>query len=283
MLRAFGELRDPVAAPLIEPYLLHADAPAFAHEALWTLCPSGLQARYKDWILRAVNPDFEWDKRLDVRVSALFGARECLRGDHKDPELARRIAEIVDRNDDPLLRTLDEHDKVSAARIAAGLAMGGDPADLALHDDDDALKNALVSQFSGRASRRLGTSMTSLAELAARLERFDVEPTQRQALDDAASRMEAAVREALSHAPGGEHDLPWVRSGELRDSIAHQADASRAVIGSDSMVARYQELGTRHDPPRPFLAPQAAALGPSVAEAIGAAVAQAIRATVAGS
>lgn len=125
--------------------------------------------------------------------------------------------------------------------------------------------------------------MTSLVELAARLARYDAERAQRQTLDEVASRIEAAVRQALSHAPGGQHDAPWTRSGELRDSIEHQADASRAVIGSTSLVARYQELGTRHDPPRPFLAPQAAALAPSVAEAIGAAVAQAIRATVAGS
>lgn len=125
--------------------------------------------------------------------------------------------------------------------------------------------------------------MDDLAELAARLARFDAEPVHRQALADAASWIEAAVQQALSHPPGGEHDAPWLRSGELRDSIAHQADATHAVIGSTSAVARYQEMGTRRDPPRPFLAPQAAALAPTVAEAIGAAVAQAIRATVAGS
>jgi hypothetical protein len=124
--------------------------------------------------------------------------------------------------------------------------------------------------------------MTRLTELAARLWRFDTEPVQRQALGDAASRIEAAVRAALSHPPDGEHETPWMRSGALRASIAHEADALRAVIGSTSTVARCQELGTRRDPPRPFLAPQAAALAPAVAEAVGTAVAQAIRATVAG-
>lgn len=56
-------------------------------------------------------------------------------------------------DDDPLLRTVDENDKLSTAKIAAGLAMGGDPAELALHDDD-VLTNALVARF--LAERRNG-------------------------------------------------------------------------------------------------------------------------------
>jgi len=124
--------------------------------------------------------------------------------------------------------------------------------------------------------------MAALTELVARLRRFDTGPVQRQALEEVAMRIERAVRAALSHPPDGQHDVPWIRSGELRDSMTHEADASHAVVGSTSAVARYQELGTRRDPPRPFLLPQATALAPSVAEAVGAAVAQAIRAAVAG-
>jgi len=124
--------------------------------------------------------------------------------------------------------------------------------------------------------------MTSLAELAARLGRIDLETVQRRALEDAAKRIEEAVRAALSHSPGGEHEAPWLQSGDLRDSIEHEADATRAVIGSTSEVAVYQELGTRTVSPRPVLAPIGAALGESVAKAIGGAVAHAIRAAVAG-
>lgn len=124
--------------------------------------------------------------------------------------------------------------------------------------------------------------MTSLGELSNRLRRVHLEAVQRRALEDAAQRIEEAVRTALSHSPGGEHDAPWLQSGELRDSIEHEADATRAVIGSTSEIAAYQELGTRTVPPRPVLGPVAAALGQSVAEVIGAAVADAIRTAAAG-
>lgn len=153
LLRALGELRDPVAAPLIEPYLQRSDAPPLVHDALWALWRSGLQARYKDYILRAVNPGFDWDTGREVRTTALYGAGEYLR-DHKDLDFARMIAELVDRNDDPLLRTGDEDEKVSTARTAAGLAMGGEAATLALHDNDDVLTSALVARF--LAERRDG-------------------------------------------------------------------------------------------------------------------------------
>ena len=49
-------------------------------------------------------------------------------------------------------------------------------------------------------------------------------------------------------------DEPLLREGDLRDSITHQVEgASEAVIGSNDDVAVYQELGTVHIPPRPFL------------------------------
>src|SRR5260370_5921913 len=105
MLRAFGELRDSANAPFIEPYLDRCDAPALAHDALWALWRCGLQAKYKDYILRAVNPGFDWDKDREVRTSALYGVGEYLR-DHRDPQFARVIAELVDQNDDPMLKAL---------------------------------------------------------------------------------------------------------------------------------------------------------------------------------
>jgi len=44
-------LRDPGIAPLIEAYLRRTDVPALAAEALRTLWRSGLQAKYKDYML----------------------------------------------------------------------------------------------------------------------------------------------------------------------------------------------------------------------------------------
>ena len=46
---------------------------------------------------------------------------------------------------------------------------------------------------------------------------------------------------------------PLLRSGKLRDSIHHDVDGLEAIIGSDSDIAVYQELGTENIPPRPFL------------------------------
>lgn len=50
-------------------------------------------------------------------------------------------------------------------------------------------------------------------------------------------------------------DEPLLRTGELRDSIDRDVTALEAVIGSDSDIAVYQELGTDKIPPRPFLGP----------------------------
>ncbi len=50
---------------------------------------------------------------------------------------------------------------------------------------------------------------------------------------------------------------PLLRSGELRDSISHKADGLEAIIGSNSDIAVYQELGTGRIPPRPFMGPAA--------------------------
>lgn len=153
LLEIFELLRDPTLAPLIEPYLQRSDAPALAQEALWALCQAGIAAEYKEYILQAVNPGFDWDLDRDVRVSALYGAGEYLHH-HQDPDFAHMIAELIDRNDDPVLRSLDEDDKVNTAEMAAGLAMGGDPAELALRDDDNVLRRALVARF--LAERRDG-------------------------------------------------------------------------------------------------------------------------------
>ena len=119
LLRTLALLRDPATAPSIEPYLHRHDAPELPREALRALCRIGLQAEYRDYIMHAVNPGFDWDRERGVRVSALYGVGDYLCA-QRDPQFARMIAELVDRNDDPLLRSLDEDDKVNAARMAAG-------------------------------------------------------------------------------------------------------------------------------------------------------------------
>jgi phage gpG-like protein len=55
---------------------------------------------------------------------------------------------------------------------------------------------------------------------------------------------------ALGYAPP---DNPLLREGDLRASIHHTVGAREAVIGSESMIAVYQELGTNKIPPRSFL------------------------------
>lgn len=48
-------------------------------------------------------------------------------------------------------------------------------------------------------------------------------------------------------------DEPLLRTGEMRDSIQHQVGSHEVQVGSNSDIAVYQELGTKHIPPRSFL------------------------------
>ncbi len=124
----------------------------------------------------------------------------------------------------------------------------------------------------------MNLSITGLAEIRARLERLHAEETMAKALAEEAERLAQAVRDGLSTPPGaGEHDKPWARTGALRDSVEAQADGLQATIGSSDPAAAPQEMGTSRIPPRPFLAPVAAANGEDTARAIGAAMADAIR------
>jgi len=50
-------------------------------------------------------------------------------------------------------------------------------------------------------------------------------------------------------------DDPLLRSGGLRDSISHETRALEAVIGSDSDLMVFHELGTKNMPPRAVLGP----------------------------
>jgi HK97 gp10 family phage protein len=56
-------------------------------------------------------------------------------------------------------------------------------------------------------------------------------------------------------AKGFPENEPLLRTGELRDSIAHEVIGLEAVIGSKDPIAEWQEFGTDHIPPRPFIGP----------------------------
>ena len=95
--------------------------------------------------------------------------------------------------------------------------------------------------------------------LTDRLRRLELDHALRAALEHAGSTLQAAVYQRLSEVPGDNHDAPWLRTGRLRDSIASSICETEVVVGSNDPAAAPQECGTRVDPPRPFLAPTAAA------------------------
>ncbi len=126
-------------------------------------------------------------------------------------------------------------------------------------------------------------SLDRLPVLIRRLERLDVEAVQEAAMGSVARQLSEAVRAELSTIPGAPHGTPWLRSGELRESVGISSVPGGAVVGSTDPVAVFQELGTAHVPPRPFLAPAAqrleVAIGQQVAEAVRAAIADALAGT----
>lgn len=62
---------------------------------------------------------------------------------------------------------------------------------------------------------------------------------------------------------------PLLRTGELRDSIGHAVGDKEAVVGSDSQIAEWQELGTKTIPPRSFLGGAAYRKREEVAKELG--------------
>ena len=65
----------------------------------------------------------------------------------------------------------------------------------------------------------------------------------------------SALREIGERAVGYATDVVPVRTGNLRSSIAYDADDSQVIIGSDVPYASYVEEGTRNMRPRPYLRP----------------------------
>ena len=116
-----------------------------------------------------------------------------------------------------------------------------------------------------------------LFDFAGRLARLDVRAVARAAMAAQAEAMAEQVRGELDHTKSANETFPARETGALLASIGVYAEDDVAVIGSLSDVAMYQEFGTAHVPPRPFLAPVAAAGGAVAADAVGAAVAEAVR------
>lgn len=54
---------------------------------------------------------------------------------------------------------------------------------------------------------------------------------------------------------GYSEDEPLLRSGELRDSIQSEVVGLAAIVGTKSEIGFWQEVGTEHIPPRPFIGP----------------------------
>lgn len=65
----------------------------------------------------------------------------------------------------------------------------------------------------------------------------------------------SALREVGERVVGYATDIVPVRTGNLRSSIAYDADDSQVIIGSDVPYASYVEEGTRNMRPRPYLRP----------------------------
>ena len=70
------------------------------------------------------------------------------------------------------------------------------------------------------------------------------------------------------------HKAPLERTEALKESIEYVVSGHEAAIGTNSPYAKYQEHGTEHNPPRPFLSKAAINKSEEVAALVGAAVAK---------
>lgn len=77
-------------------------------------------------------------------------------------------------------------------------------------------------------------------------------------------------------AHGYSENNPLLRDGSQRASIGHRADVNEAVVGSDSQVMVYLELGTSKMPPRSTLGGAAVESAHEVVEILGAGVVAAL-------
>lgn len=96
----------------------------------------------------------------------------------------------------------------------------------------------------------------------------------------------AAATEREREREGYTPDLPLLRDGSLRDSIAfavgHANGRTEGAVGSDADIAMFQELGTSRIPPRSFLGAAALCAGESAAVELARGVVEAMLATHSG-
>lgn len=77
---------------------------------------------------------------------------------------------------------------------------------------------------------------------------------------------------------GYSEDEPLLRSGELRDSIGSEVVGLAAIIGTKSEIGLWQEVGTAHIPPRPFIGPAYFKRIDPLMESIGGAISREFKA-----
>lgn len=75
---------------------------------------------------------------------------------------------------------------------------------------------------------------------------------------------------------GYTQDDPLLRTGDMRDTIEHETEQFRAVIGSKDDIAAYQEFGTDRIPPRPFMGPAVIHNQKRILQVLGLAVARGV-------
>ncbi len=113
-------------------------------------------------------------------------------------------------------------------------------------------------------------------QAAAAFAGLPIAETLANALQTQTELLATAVRDALATPPGGPHGQPWRETGGLQGSIETASDGLTAQVASSHPAAAPQEQGTATIPPRPFLAPAAAALAEPIARAVGKALADTI-------
>ncbi|WP_052696534.1 hypothetical protein [Pantoea sp. BL1] len=77
---------------------------------------------------------------------------------------------------------------------------------------------------------------------------------------------------------GYSEDDPLLRSGELKSSIESEVIGLAAIVGTKSEIGYWQEAGTEHIPPRPFIGPAYVRKIDPLMESIGRAISRGFKA-----
>jgi len=96
-------------------------------------------------------------------------------------------------------------------------------------------------------------SVYGLQELLDRLAGLDVAAAQQAALESAARALETELKETLICTAKRDRLKRTSSGAELCGTITHTVDSDQAVVGSDSVIAVDEELGTSRTPPHSFM------------------------------